>query len=109
MLPRKVKPIKCLHNKLLASTHQSLLLEKYRFTNFLCFKAIIYPRLVRMFNANLATIDDKFSCYVIHKHMIIDFKIFGKEFDMDPSPLKLTIASFLNYPKDLAINILFPY
>ena len=78
MILKKVEPVKCLHDKLLASTHLPSLLEKYKLTKFLCFKAIVCLRLVRMFSANLATIDDKLSCYVIHKHMIIEFEIFAK-------------------------------
>ena len=62
-----------------------------------------------MFNANLAIIDDEPSCYVMHKHMVIDFDIFEKEFDMDPSLQKLTTASIPDYHKDLAINLLFSY
>ena len=46
-----------------------------------------------MFNANLVITDDKLSCYVMHKHMIIDSNIFAKAFDMGPSPLKLTTTS----------------
>ena len=84
MLLRKVEPIMCPHDKLLVSTHLPLLLEKYKLTKFLCFKVIVYLKLVRMLNANMATIDDELSCYVMHKHMIIDFDIFAKEFDMDP-------------------------
>ena len=49
-----------------------------------------------MFNTNLAVIDDKLACYVMHKHLVIDFEVFAKEFDMDPSPLKLIVTSIPN-------------
>ena len=62
-----------------------------------------------IFNANLDATNDKLSCYVIHKHLVIDSEIFIKEFDMDPNPQKLIAASPPNYNKDLAINFLFPY
>ena len=52
MLPKKVEPIRCLHNKLLTFTHLPLLLELYKPTKFLYFQANVYARLVRMFNAN---------------------------------------------------------
>ena len=62
-----------------------------------------------MFNANLATTNDKLLCYVMHKHLVIDFKVFAKKFNMDPNPLKLTATSFLDYNKNLTINLLFSH
>ena len=67
------------------------------------------PKLVRIFSANLVVVDDKLSYYVMHKYLVIDSKVFGKEFDMDLTPLKLTVRFFPNYSKDLGINLLFPY
>ena len=50
-----------------------------------------------MFYANLGSIDDKVSCYVMHKHIIIDSDILAKEFEIDASPPKFIVGSFLNY------------
>ena len=86
MIPQKVEPIKCLHDKLLVSTHFPPLLEEYRLTKLLYYKSIVYPRLVKMFNVNLKAIVDKLSCYVIHKDIFINSNVFTKEFDMNPSP-----------------------
>ena len=62
-----------------------------------------------MFYANLRSTNDKVSCYVIHKHIIIDFEMLTKEYKMYASPPKLTIGSILNYKKELAFDMLFPY
>ena len=70
---------------------------------------IVYSRLIRMSYANLRSNDDKASCYVMHRHMVIDVELLAKEFKMDTSPLKLQVGSFLNYKKELAIAMLFPY
>ena len=94
MIPRKVEPLKCVHNKLLVSTHLPFLLEKYKLAKFLCFKANAYSRLVRMYHANLGVADDKLSCYVMHKHLVIDFDVIAKEFKMDASPPKLMVGDF---------------
>ena len=75
----------------------------------MCFKSTIYPRLVKMFYANLGVVNDKVSCYVLHKHIIIYANTLVKEFKMDTSPPKLIGWSFPNYQKDLAIDMLFPY
>ena len=101
--------IKCAYDKLLVTTHLLSLLKKYKLTKFLCFWETIYPRLVRMFYVNLGFVDDKVSCYVMHKHVIIDVKLLAKEFEMDVPLLKLQAQSFLNYKKELAIDMLFPY
>ena len=104
-----MEPIKCVHNKMLVTTHLPTLLEKYKLTKFLCFKEIVYPRLVRMFYVNLGLANDKVSCYVMHKHMIIDVKLLAKEFQMDAFLPKLQSGSFPDYKKELAIDMLFRY
>ena len=35
--------------------------------------------------------NDKPNYYIIHKHTIIDCDVFVKEFEIDPSPTKLTL------------------
>ena len=100
MLPKKVEPLKCVHDKLLVTTHLPPLLEKYKLAKFICFKSIVYPRLVKMFYANLGAIDDKLSCYVMHKHLVIDFDTLAREFEMDASPPKLFVEDFPNYTKE---------
>ena len=85
MVPRIVEPLKCVHDKLLVTNHLPLLLEKYKFTKFLCYKSTVYPRLVKMFYANLGVVDDKVSCYVMPKHLIIDFEMLANKFEMDTS------------------------
>ena len=62
-----------------------------------------------MFYTNLGSINDKVSCYVIHKHLIIDVELLAKEFEMDASLPELQVRSFPNYKKELAIDMLFPY
>ena len=62
-----------------------------------------------MFYANLGAIDDKVSCYIMHKHLIIDVDLLAKEFTMGASLLKLQVGSFLNYKKELVIDIFFSY
>ena len=109
MVPNKVEPIKCVHNKLLVTTHLPKLFAKYKLTKFLCFRDIVYPRLVKMIYANLGLIDDKVSCYVMHKYLIIDVELLAKEFEMDASPPQLIIRSLPNYKKKMAIDILFHY
>ena len=42
-----------------------------------------------MFYVDLRLADDEVSCYVMHKHMIIDAKLLAKEFEMDASPPKI--------------------
>ena len=97
MIPCKVEPNKCMHDKLLVTTHLPPLLEKYKFTKFLYFKSTVYPRLVRMFYANLEAVDDKVSCYVMHKYIVIDSNVLGREFEMHPSPPKLQAKDFPYY------------
>ena len=89
MIPQKVELVKHVNNKFLVSTYLLALLEKYKFSKFLCFKEIVYPRLVRMLYANLGSTDDKVSCYIVHKHLIIDVKLLAKEFEKNVSPPKL--------------------
>ena len=60
-----------------------------------------------MFYANLGSTDNKVSCYVMHKHIIIDFNILAIEFEMDVSPFKLIVGSFPDYKKEIAINMFF--
>ena len=62
-----------------------------------------------MFSVNLAIVDDRLSCYIMQKHIVINSEIFTKEFDVDLSLPKLTVGSFLTCTKDLSIDILFPY
>ena len=59
-----------------------------------------------MLSAKLMAADNKLSCYVMHIHMFIDFKIFAKELDMEPSPIKLTARSFLTYTKDVSRKLM---
>ena len=59
--------------------------------------------------ANLSSVDDKVSCYIMHKHLIINVESLAKEFEMDTSSPKLTARSFLDYRKEMAIGMLFPY
>ena len=98
-----------MHDKLLITTHLPNLLAKYKLSKFLCFRAIVYPRLVKMFYANLGLLDNKISWHVMCKHLIIDAKSLATEFEMNASPSKLTTRSFLDYRKEMAIDILFPY
>ena len=69
----------------------------------------VYPRLVEMFHATLGSTNDKVSCYIMHKHLIIDVELLAKEFEMDLSTPKLTIGSFPNYRKEMSIDMLFAY
>ena len=62
-----------------------------------------------MFYANLGAIDDKLSCYVMHKFLVIDSHVLVKEFKMNPSLPKLMAGDFPQYKKELTINMLFPY
>ena len=98
-----------MHDKILITTYLSQLLDKYKLTKFLCFKSTIYPRLIKIFYANLGLVDDKVSYYVMHKLIIIDFVMLVKEFEIDASSPKLIARSFPNYRKELAIDMLFPY
>ena len=109
MVAHKVELIKCLHDKLLVTTHLPQLLEKYELTKFSCFKAIVYPRLVKMFYANLGLANDKVSCYIMYKHLITDVESLTKEFEMEASFLKLIATSFPNYKKEMTIDMFFPY
>ena len=109
MIPRKVEPLKCMRDKLLVTTHLPSLLEKYKLAKFLCFKSNAYPRLVRMFYANLGATNDKLSCYIMHKHLIINYDVLTEEFEMDASPFKLAVGDFLDYTKEKAIDMLFPF
>ena len=60
-----------------------------------------------MFYANLGSIDEKVSCYVMHKHLLVDSDTLAREFNMDASPPMLKVRSFPKYRKELAINMLF--
>ena len=62
-----------------------------------------------MFYANLTIVDDKLSCYVMHKYIVIDFECFANEFRMDTSLSKLSVGSFVYYSQEQAISMLFPY
>ena len=100
MLLRKVELLKCVHDKLLITTHLFPLLAKCKLAKFLCFKSNAYLRLVKMmFYANSGAIDDKLSCYVMHKHLIIDFNTLALEFEMDASPSKVSTSDFPDYNK----------
>ena len=46
---------------------------------------------------------------MMHKHLIIDFDILAKEFEIDASLPKAKARSFLEYRKELVIEMLFPY
>ena len=107
--PQKVEPVKFVHDKMLVTTHLPTLLEKYKLTKFLCFKEIVYHRLIRMFYANLGLANDKVSCYAMHKHLIINAELLAKELEMDASPSEVQAGSFLDYRKELAIDMFFPY
>ena len=109
MLPRKVEPLKCIHDKLLVTTHLPPLLKKHKLATFICFNSTAYPRLVKMFYANLRATGDKLSCYVMHKHLVIDSNTLAWEFKMAASPPKLSAGDFPEYMKEWAIGILFPY
>ena len=61
-----------------------------------------------MFSVNLVVTNDKLSCHVMQKHMIINLDIFPKEFEMDPSLSKLTVGSFPSFKKEFSIDLLFP-
>ena len=93
---------------MLVTIHLPTLLKKYKLTKFLCFREIFYPRLIRMFYANLRLTDDKVSYYVMHKHMIIDVKLLAKEFETNASPPKFKARSFPYYKKEFSIDTLFP-
>ena len=60
-------------------------------------------------DTNLGATNDKLSCYVMHKHLIIDFDTLAREFEMDASPPKVIVGDFPEYKKELAIDMLFPY
>ena len=62
-----------------------------------------------MFYASLRLADNKVSCYIMYKHLIIDVKLLAKDFEMVASPLKLQARSFPDYKRELAIDMLFPY
>ena len=45
----------------------------------------------------------------MHKHLTIDVNLLANEFEMDTSPPKLTTRTFLNYKKEMGIDMLFSY
>ena len=84
-----MEPVKCVHDKMLVTTHLPSLSEKYKLPKFLCFVEIVYPRFVRMFYENLGLVYDKVRCFIMHRHMIINVELLVKEFEMDEFPPKL--------------------
>ena len=57
----------------------------------------------------MASTYDKLPHYVFHRHIVSDFEVLATKFKMDSSLTKSSIRSFLEFTKDLAINMLFPY
>ena len=96
-------------NKILETTSLLNLLRKYKLEKFSTFMGSIYLRLVKMFYVNLVATNDKLSCYVMHKYIMIDVKPITIEFNMDVSLTKLYTRSFTNYNKEKAIASLFPF
>ena len=62
-----------------------------------------------MLYTNLGFANDKTSCCVMHKHIIINCETFANEFDIDPSLQNLSARFFPNYSRNQAIYMLFPY
>ena len=109
MIPRKVEPLKFVRDKTRVTTHLPHLLKKYKLIKFLYSKSNAYLRLVRIFYANLGVVDDKLSCYVMHRHVIIDFDVLAKDSEMDATLPKLAPGDFPDFTKDKAIDMLFPF
>ena len=65
-------------------------LEHYKLTKFVSYNEKCYPRLVRMFYANLGVIFGKLSCYVMNKKIVLNMQILAELFEMDvATPYKL--------------------
>ena len=84
-----------MNDNLFKSTHLPKLPEKYRLDKFLIVKGNTYLRLVKMSYANFIVTDDKVSCYVMHKHVVIDYDVFTNDFGMDSSQQSLVQDHFL--------------
>ena len=70
-----VTPLKCwdlqvLQFKPLRSLYE--ILAHYKLVKFVCFDASCYPRLVKLFYANLGVSLGKLSCYVMNKRIVLD-------------------------------------
>ena len=60
-----------------------------------------------MLYTNLGFANDKISCYVMHKHIIINCETFANEFDINPFPPKLIVGPFPEFNKNEPLKILF--
>ena len=61
-----------------------------------------------MFYVNLGATNDKVSCYVMLKHLIIDVDTLAKKFKIDSSPPKLMARSFLSIKMNWLLKCCFP-
>ena len=61
-----------------------------------------------MFYTNLGSTNDKVNFYVVHKHMIIDYEMLAKEFEIDALPPKLMLDAFLIIRRSWPLTCFFP-
>ena len=62
-----------------------------------------------MFYGKLTIANDRLSCYLMQKHLVIDFESFVAKFDINTSLPKSIVRSFSERKKHLTINMLFLY
>ena len=104
--PLKSWDLKFLQTKALQSVYE--ILEHYKLVNFVTHNSVCYPRLVKMWYANLGVMTGKLSAYVMGKKLVLDVKTLAELFEMDGlAPCKLA-HDFDEYNKDEAKKLLFP-
>ena len=104
--PLKSWDVQLLQSRALRSLHE--ILEYYHLTKFVSFSEKCYPRLVRMFYANLGVMAGKVSCYVMNKKLVLDLQTLADLFELDASaPCKLA-KDFEDFSRAEALKLLFP-
>ena len=108
---RLVTPFKCWNLQVLKSEPLRNLyeiLEHYKLVKFVCFNASYYPRLVRMFYANLRVLLGKLFRYVMNKRIVLDIATMVELFDMNSIPPKILAKDHPRYSREETVKLLFP-
>ena len=105
-----VTPLKCWDLQVLQSeplTNLFEILEHFKLVKFVCFSDNCYPRLVRMFYANLGVVPGTLSGYVMNKRIVLNIATMTELFDMDGAPPKILGKDHPAYCREEALKLLF--
>ena len=83
-------------------------MEYYKLVKFVSFNDVYYPRLVRIWYANLGVMPGKLSTYVMNKQVMLDMNTMVDLFEIDGSTSSKLPHDFEEYNKEEATKLLFP-